>query len=110
MAADPREDILDALEAVIRERSGGDPEQSYVAALLADGPPRIGRKLGEEAVESVIAGMAEDPDALVNEIADLWFHSLVLLAARDRSLEDVREELARRFGLSGIEEKRRREN
>lgn len=108
MASDGQDDILDALDVVIRERADGDPEQSYVAALLAEGPERISRKLGEEAVESIIAGLGEDPDALVGEIADLWFHSLVLLAARGRGSADVRAELARRFGLSGIEEKRQR--
>ncbi|WP_406671954.1 phosphoribosyl-ATP diphosphatase [Natronospira sp.] len=102
-------DILAALDAVIEARRQGDPESSYVAGLLAAGPAKIGRKLGEEAVEALIAGIEESPDALRDEIADLWFHSLVLLAARGLDSRDVLAELERRFGLSGVEEKRRRQ-
>lgn len=103
-----QEAILAALDAVIAKRREADPEQSYVAGLLRDGPERIGRKLGEEAVESLIAGLTESRESLVGEIADLWFHSLVLLAARDADSGDVLAILQERFGLSGIEEKRRR--
>lgn len=103
-----QEAILAALDAVIAARREADPEQSYVAGLLRDGPERIGRKLGEEAVESLIAGLTESREELVGEIADLWFHSLVLLAARDADSADVLAVLQERFGLSGIEEKRRR--
>jgi phosphoribosyl-ATP pyrophosphohydrolase len=103
-----RDEILAALDAVIAARRGADPEASYVAGLLRDGPERIGRKLGEEAVESLIAGLTESREALVDEIADLWFHSLVLLAARDADSSEVLAVLRERFGLSGVEEKRRR--
>lgn len=103
-----QEAILAALDAVIAARREADPEQSYVAGLLRDGPERIGRKLGEEAIESLIAGLTESREALVGEIADLWFHSLILLAARDADSGDVLAVLRERFGLSGIEEKRRR--
>ncbi len=98
------DDILTRLEATIRARRGGDAGASYVASLFAGGTPRIARKVGEEAVETVIAALAE-PDTLVAEAADLVFHLLVLLAAAGLSLDDVTAELARREGLSGIEEK-----
>src|SRR5690606_6067818 len=74
------EDMLDRLEAVIRERLGGDPDASYVARLGARGRAKIAQKLGEEAVETVIAAMAGDKAALTGEAADLVFHLLVLLA------------------------------
>jgi len=102
------EQLLAALDKVIAERRSADPEQSYVASLLEAGPAKIGRKLGEEAVETIIAGLKESDEALAGEVADLWFHSLVLLAARGLSSEDVLAVLGSRFGLSGIEEKRQR--
>ncbi len=102
-------DILAALDAVLRERRGADPESSYVAGLYDAGLNRILEKIGEEATEVVLA--AKDnadgaaPAALVGEVADLWFHSLVLLAQQDLSSDDVQACLAERFGLSGLEEK-----
>jgi len=102
------DNLLAALDQVIAERRDADPDTSYVASLLRDGPTRITRKLGEEAVETVIAGLQEDQQALAGEVADLWFHSLVLLAARGLSSKDVLAVLESRFGLSGIEEKRQR--
>ncbi|MEI9928393.1 MAG: phosphoribosyl-ATP diphosphatase [Sphingomonas sp.] len=99
---------LDRLERLIRERRGGDPATSYVARLTAEGPARIAKKLGEEAVETVIAALGRDPAALTGEAADLVFHLLVLLADAGLSLDDVRAELARREGVSGLEEKARR--
>ena len=101
-------DQLDALEALSRSRKGSDPDASYVARLFARGRAKIAQKLGEEAVETVIAACADEPAAIVPEAADLVFHLLVLLADAGLSLDDVRAELARREGLSGIEEKRRR--
>ena len=101
-------DQLDALEALIRSRQGGDPDASYVARLFARGRVKIAQKLGEEAVETVIAACGDEPAAIVPEAADLVFHLLVLLADAGLSLDDVRAELAQREGLSGIEEKRRR--
>jgi len=98
-------DILDALEAVIRERRTGDPDSSYVARLTAKGRAKIAQKLGEEAVETVIAAIQDDKAALTSEAADLIFHLAVLLADAGLSLGDVRAELARREGVSGIEEK-----
>ncbi len=98
-------DPLDTLEAVIRERRNGDPASSYVARLTAKGRAKIAQKLGEEAVETVIAAIQDDKAALTSEAADLVFHLAVLLADAGLSLDDVRAELARREGVSGIDEK-----
>lgn len=99
------ESILHALTAVLEQRKHADPESSYVAKLHHKGLDTILKKIGEEATETVIAGKGGDTQELVYEMADLWFHSLVLLSHYDLSFEDVSAELARRFGLSGIEEK-----
>ena len=101
MANDP----LDALDALIRSRKGSDPASSYTAQLFADGRARIARKVGEEAVETIIAAMGNDATALTSEAADLVYHLLVLLADAGLSLDDVRAELARRTGTSGLTEK-----
>jgi phosphoribosyl-ATP pyrophosphohydrolase len=98
-------DTLARLEAVIAARRGGDPDASYVARLNARGIGKIAQKLGEEAVETVIAALAEDRKALVGEAADLLFHLLVLLGARGVPLAEVLAELERREGTSGIAEK-----
>lgn len=97
--------VADVLEA----RRAADPDDSYVASLYAKGLDRILEKVGEEAVETVIAGKNGDDAALVSEITDLWFHSMVLLAARGLRPEDVAVELARRFGVSGHDEKAARD-
>ena len=102
-------DILDTLEQVIRDRRTGDPTTSYVAKLSARGRAKIAQKLGEEAVETVIAAIADDHAGLVSESADLIFHLMVLLADAGLSLDDVRAELARREGVSGIDEKASRQ-
>lgn len=99
------DDILDRLEATIRARRDGDAGASYVASLFARGRAGIARKVGEEAVETVIAAMENDRAALTCEAADLLFHLLILLADTGLSLDDVRAELARREGASGIAEK-----
>lgn len=101
MADDP----LDALDALIRSRKGSDPASSYTAQLFADGRAKIARKVGEEAVETVVAAMGSDSGALTSEAADLVYHLLVLLADAGLSLDDVRGELARRTGTSGLIEK-----
>ncbi len=101
MADDP----LDALDALIRSRKGSDPASSYTAQLFADGRARIARKVGEEAVETVVAAMESDAGALTGEAADLVYHLLVLLADAGLSLDDVRAELARRTEMSGLIEK-----
>lgn len=99
------DDILATLETVIRARRAGDPASSYVAKLTASGRAKIAQKLGEEAVEAAIAAVQDDRAGLTGEAADLVFHLLVLLADMDLSLDDVRAELARREGVSGIDEK-----
>ena len=101
MADDP----LDALDALIRSRKGSDPASSYTAQLFAGGRARIAKKLGEEATETVIAALGADKKALTAEAADLIYHLLVLLADAGLRLDDVRAELARRTGQSGIAEK-----
>ncbi len=100
-----KNDILDELHAVLESRKQAAPETSYVASLYAKGRPTIAKKLGEEAAETIIAAIQGDRDALVYETADLWFHSLVLLAEAGIPPQAVLAELARRFGLSGHAEK-----
>lgn len=108
-------DILQRLTAVIASRkpeAGGDPEHSYVARLFAKGDDAILKKIGEEATETVMAAKdvraGADTSKLVYECADLWFHSLIMLARFDITPEQVLDELARREGLSGIEEMAKR--
>ena len=101
--ADPA--FLTRLEAILRERRAADPKQSYVAKLHAKGIAKIAQKVGEEAVETVIAALSEDDAALTGEAADLVFHLLVLLDARGLSFADVLAELERREGVSGVAEK-----
>jgi phosphoribosyl-ATP pyrophosphohydrolase len=105
-------DTLNRLSAIIESRkpaNGGDSGTSYVARLFAKGDDAILKKIGEEATETVMAAKdarsGGDRSKLVGECADLWFHSLVLLAQFDFTAQDVLDELARREGLSGLEEK-----
>ena len=98
-------DILARLEAVIASRRAGDPDESYVARLNAKGLEKIAQKVGEEATECVIAALSGSKVDLTGEAADLLFHLLVLLAAKDVPLADVLAELDRREGTSGLEEK-----
>ena len=93
------------LEKTIRQRRTADPSQSYVAKLTARGRGKIAQKVGEEAVETVIAAMASDREGVVGESADLLFHLMVLLADLDIPLDAVLDELDRREGVSGIAEK-----
>ena len=97
--------VLDRLYEVILSRRGADPERSHTARLFQKGTPKIAQKLGEEAVETVIAGLGGEREALAAESADLIFHLLVLWAARDLAPEEVWRELERRRATSGIEEK-----
>jgi phosphoribosyl-ATP pyrophosphohydrolase len=98
-------DVLIRLSEVLDARKGADPESSYVAKLYAKGLDAILKKVGEEATETVMAAKDGHPDKLVHEVADLWFHTLVLLAHQGLGAELVLAELDRRFGLSGIVEK-----
>ncbi|MGC9457919.1 MAG: phosphoribosyl-ATP diphosphatase [Halothiobacillaceae bacterium] len=105
---EPTSDLLRELDAILAERRGQCPESSYVASLYAKGVGGIARKVGEEATETIIAAMSNRRDELVKETADLWFHSLVLLASAGLDSRDVLAELARRQGISGHDEKRAR--
>jgi phosphoribosyl-ATP pyrophosphohydrolase len=96
---------LDRLAATIASRKGADPETSWTAKLLAKGPEKCAEKFGEEAVEAIIEAVKGDRDRLTAEAADVIYHLLVMLAARDLTLADVLAELARREGTSGIAEK-----
>ena len=98
-------DTLARLEATIAARRAADPDSSYVAKLHARGLGKIAQKLGEEATETVIAALTEDDKALTGEAADLIFHLMVLLGARDVPFAAVLAELDRREGVSGIAEK-----
>jgi len=98
-------DTLERLAAVIEARKEADPASSYVAGLYAKGLDSILKKVGEEATETVIAAKDGDPARIVYETADLWFHSLVMLAHCGLGPVPVLEELERRLGLSGLEEK-----
>ena len=98
-------DTLSRLESTIAARRNAAPDSSYVASLNARGLPVIARKLGEEAVETVIAALTGSREELVGEAADVLFHLLVLLAAKDVALAEVLAELDRRDGVSGLDEK-----
>jgi len=103
-------DVLEQLADTIESRKGSSAEDSYVASLYAKGLDKILEKVGEEAIETILAAKnaavdSSRNDKVVSETADLWFHTLVMLAALDLSPADVTDELARRFGLSGLAEK-----
>jgi len=100
-----RADVLDAIYHVIQERRQNPTEKSYVASLFAKGLDKILGKIGEEATEAAVAGKGGDPEEVVCEVADLFFHTLVLLGYYDLPPERIYAELRRRFGLSGIAEK-----
>lgn len=100
--------IIEDLYATISERKGGDPDKSYTAKLFSRGRPKIAQKLGEESVETVIAALTEGPARVVSESADLLYHLLVLWAECSVKPSDVWEELGRRQGVSGIDEKKSR--
>jgi len=102
-------DTLERLAEVLECRKAADPDSSYVARLYAKGLDAILKKIGEEATETVIAAKGGNADQIVYETADLWFHCLVLLAQQGLGPHHVLAELERRFGLSGLEEKARRE-
>lgn len=98
-------EVLERLGAVIAGRRNTDPAASYVASLFARGTDAILKKIGEEATETVMAAKDGEREAIVRETADLWFHSLVMLAHFDLGPGDVLAELARREGISGLAEK-----
>jgi phosphoribosyl-ATP pyrophosphohydrolase len=96
---------LERLAATIQSRKGADPDTSWTAKLLAKGPEKCAEKFGEEAVEAIIEAVKGDKDRLIGEAADVLYHLLVMLAARDVSLDEVMAELSTREGTSGITEK-----
>ena len=99
------DDTLQQLARLIAERRSADPATSYVAGLLVGGDDAILKKIAEEAAEVLLAAKAADSPALVREVADLWIHTLELLAARDLCPHPVLDELRRRLGRSGLDEK-----
>jgi phosphoribosyl-ATP pyrophosphohydrolase len=98
-------DVLERLSQVLEARKSADPSSSYVARLYEKGLDAILKKIGEEATETVMAAKDGAPERVVCEVADLWFHTLVLLAHQGLRPEQVLVELDRRFGLSGLEER-----
>lgn len=105
-------DVLQQLDATLRERKMADPDSSYVASLHHQGLNKILEKVGEEATEVILAAKdaadGEPTEALIGEVADLWFHCLVMLSHLESDSEAVLECLQGRFGLSGLDEKRAR--
>jgi phosphoribosyl-ATP pyrophosphohydrolase len=98
-------EILTQLTEILEQRKNAESDSSYVASLYNKGLDAILKKVGEEATETVMAAKDGDKDKLVYEVADLWFHTMILLADQDLSADDVLAELARRFGVSGHDEK-----
>ena len=105
MTTDDTQHVLDRLYQVIQSRHGGDPETSYTAKLFDKGPNKIAQKLGEEAVETVIEAVADSPENLASESADLLYHLLVLWSATGVDPQQVWEALEGRLGTSGVAEK-----
>lgn len=101
-------EVLQQLAAVLEQRKQESADKSYVASLYSKGLNSILKKIGEEATETIIAAKDGDKQQVVYETADLWFHCLVMLAHLDLGPDQVLQELQRRFGLSGLEEKARR--
>ena len=104
------DDILARLMTVLESRKGAEPGTSYVAGLYDKGLDTILKKIGEESAETIIAAKSGDKQQIVYETADLWFHCLVMLAQQNLTAQQVLDELERRFGLSGIDEKKLRDN
>ena len=100
--------VLEQLETVLEQRKSAKADTSYVASLHAKGLDAILKKIGEEATETVLAAKNGDAEHIVYETADLWFHSMVMLSHMGISHQQVLDELQRRFGLSGLEEKAQR--
>jgi len=103
-------DVLTQLAEVLESRKGASPDSSYVASLYDKGLDAILKKVGEEATETVMAAKDGDAEKIIYETADLWFHTLVMLADQGLGPQQVLDELQRRFGLSGLEEKASRKS
>ena len=103
-------DVLTQLAEVLESRKSASPDSSYVASLYDKGLDEILKKVGEEATETVMAAKDGNPEKIIYETADLWFHTLVMLANQDLGPQQVLDELQRRFGLSGLDEKASRKS
>ena len=101
-------DVVEKLTEVLKARKQAEPESSYVAALYHKGLDAILKKVGEESAETIIAAKDGKREAIIYETADLWFHTMVMLVDQDIAPNEVLQELERRFGLSGFEEKKSR--
>ncbi|CAH9019874.1 phosphoribosyl-ATP diphosphatase [Candidatus Nitrosacidococcus sp. I8] len=101
-------DIFKQLATIANDRKNADPKFSYIASLYEAGLDKILQKLGEEAIETILAAKSGEKTDIIHETADLWFHSLVMLVQCDLQPEEVFKELERRFDLSGLEEKQNR--
>jgi phosphoribosyl-ATP pyrophosphohydrolase len=101
-------EILSALMQTLNDRKKSDPESSYVASLYAKGVDAILKKISEESAETIMAAKSGAREEIIHETADLWFHCMVMLANNDIDVEDILEELERRFGVSGLDEKANR--
>jgi len=97
--------VLVELAETLESRKNADPGASYVASLYDKGLDEVVKKIGEEATETIIAAKSGEKTAIIHETADLWFHTLVMLAQQDLGPDDILSELSRRFGLSGFKEK-----
>jgi len=98
-------DVFNELSKVLKERKNADPSSSYVSSLYAKGLDTILKKIGEESVETIIAAKGGKREEIIYETADLWFHSMIMLVDQGIEPQEVLDELQRRFGLSGLEEK-----
>lgn len=104
------DDVLRKLEAVLEQRKSANADESYVSSLYAKGLDEILKKIGEESAEVIMASKDGNQDKIIHEVADLWFHTLVLLRHKDIEIDKIQQELSKRFGLSGLEEKANRNN
>ncbi len=104
------DDILNKLEQILEDRKSAKADESYVSSLYAKGLDEILKKIGEESTEVVMAAKDADKNKIIYEVADLWFHTLVLLRHKDIEVSKIQDELSSRFGLSGLEEKANRNN
>lgn len=104
------DDILNKLEKILEERKSAKADESYVSSLYAKGLDEILKKIGEESAEVIMAAKDGEQDKIIYEVADLWFHTLVLLRFNDIKIDKIQDELSKRFGLSGLEEKANRNN
>ncbi len=102
------DDIFKQLETILEQRKNASSNNSYVSSLYQKGTDEILKKIGEESAEVIMAAKDDTKDKIIYEVADLWFHTLVLLRHKDIEVDKIEQELSRRFGLSGLEEKANR--